>query len=835
MTDPANIGLLADRFNGLMLFALVLLVQATVIMTIGLTAAFFSKKRGAVVQSVILRITLISVFAAPFITSVLHLTDSAGITIRLPIPRITVSVSDMPLKALTPRESVKRTEDSIPTDKSGSLDTEVIKSPTYRSNIKDTPESNSGSPRHEENETILTDTIVNDATGSFPETDNTRNSSGQITLQSKSLVGDGSKGKSHISTVLTILFFAGIIVWFGYSVYLLIRLILANYYIECLRKHAIPAATRFQWRCNAVSRELGIKPPVVLQSPSVVSPIIAGIFRPFILLPLDEHTDIHSRREVFLHELTHIKRHDFLWNQLRNLGTVLLPFHPLMWIISFKIEELADYICDDYVIVYNGNRQKYIRNLTDYSSRLLNNQNHLKAGVGFISFRSLLYRRIIRICDKSRLITLNFHRTVVYSLSFVCMCASAATGFINITNAPPFRVSENYEPRKSGEEHPHPLYNAPYNSLQSQQITDHTGSARNTEPKIEFTGHISEIDETVLQSLAVDEDNEDEDVSPGYENQQFSVKPIQQSEPKMIEEKTTTPESLDYNHKTADNEIDHEITGFKTTDSESISAGSSITADIPVTETIFPEQATASLDSDPQQTSGIQGFGFTVNRDISYIKIPSSKALNVVLEDYKNKDYDLSNSDERKQYNIFQSLEKHQNEPAWSPDGKWIAFTDYSRIWIVSSSGGEPKLIYENFYDNTGFSVGGIQSLCFSADGKKIIFQKNVYDTKRGSEVTQLGETSIVFSFPTVNVEQVTIETGKSQVLFRDAYRCTVSPNGTYIAFLTWNQFDDASTGVWPYHDRLMLYDTTSKNLPNSAAVIIFDSADLHSVPIYPR
>ena len=97
---------------------------------------------------------------------------------------------------------------------------------------------------------------------------------------------------------------------------------------------------------------------------------------------------------------------------------------------------------------------------------------------------------------------------------------------------------------------------------------------------------------------------------------------------------------------------------------------------------------------------------------------------------------DLRNEEEKRQYNIYHGLDKLKNEPAWSPDGKWIAFTDRNRIWIVSPEGGEPKLVYENFHD--GFSVGNFESLSFTPDSKEITFKKDVYDENRGRIVYRL-------------------------------------------------------------------------------------------------
>jgi len=46
----------------------------------------------------------------------------------------------------------------------------------------------------------------------------------------------------------------------------------------------------------------------------------------------------------------------------------------------------------------------------------------------------------------------------------------------------------------------------------------------------------------------------------------------------------------------------------------------------------------------------------------------------------------------------YQFFEKYKSSPAWSPDGKWIAFTDVGgkSIFIVSARGGDANRIYNN-------------------------------------------------------------------------------------------------------------------------------------------
>jgi dipeptidyl aminopeptidase/acylaminoacyl peptidase len=66
------------------------------------------------------------------------------------------------------------------------------------------------------------------------------------------------------------------------------------------------------------------------------------------------------------------------------------------------------------------------------------------------------------------------------------------------------------------------------------------------------------------------------------------------------------------------------------------------------------------------------------------------------------------------------------NQPRWSPDGKWIAFTgevhdrDHPKIWLAPSTGGAPSTLAVNGLD---LIPGGLE---WSDDGKSIYFESGV-------------------------------------------------------------------------------------------------------------
>jgi dipeptidyl aminopeptidase/acylaminoacyl peptidase len=70
--------------------------------------------------------------------------------------------------------------------------------------------------------------------------------------------------------------------------------------------------------------------------------------------------------------------------------------------------------------------------------------------------------------------------------------------------------------------------------------------------------------------------------------------------------------------------------------------------------------------------------------------------------------------------------DESDNEPRWSPDGKWIAFTgevherDHPKIWLAPSAGAAPSTLAATGLD---LIPGGLE---WSADGKSIYFESGV-------------------------------------------------------------------------------------------------------------
>lgn len=111
---------------------------------------------------------------------------------------------------------------------------------------------------------------------------------------------------------------------------------------------------------------LGISRRIELRtSDDVVSPVSFGLLRPQVILP--SHAQSWSApilQDVLVHELSHIKRLDWLSMLLGYLIVSVFWFNPLAWLVLRKLNEEAENCCDA-AVVYDG------RSNTDYAESLL--------------------------------------------------------------------------------------------------------------------------------------------------------------------------------------------------------------------------------------------------------------------------------------------------------------------------------------------------------------------------------------------------------------------------------------------------------------------------------
>jgi beta-lactamase regulating signal transducer with metallopeptidase domain len=99
----------------------------------------------------------------------------------------------------------------------------------------------------------------------------------------------------------------------------------------------------------------------VLQSPLVDVPLVTGWLRPALLLPREglRLLDPQQVEALIIHELSHVKRNDYLVNLLQCLLETLLFFHPGVWWVSSRVRLEREVCCDAITVRLHQDRDAY--------------------------------------------------------------------------------------------------------------------------------------------------------------------------------------------------------------------------------------------------------------------------------------------------------------------------------------------------------------------------------------------------------------------------------------------------------------------------------------------
>lgn len=97
---------------------------------------------------------------------------------------------------------------------------------------------------------------------------------------------------------------------------------------------------------------IGTKRPLLMETSAVITPTLAGIWLPRILLPegIAGRLSEDELRHVLLHELAHVKRRDVAVNWLVNALLAVHWFNPLLWLAFRQMRADREIACDEIAL-----------------------------------------------------------------------------------------------------------------------------------------------------------------------------------------------------------------------------------------------------------------------------------------------------------------------------------------------------------------------------------------------------------------------------------------------------------------------------------------------------
>jgi beta-lactamase regulating signal transducer with metallopeptidase domain len=137
-----------------------------------------------------------------------------------------------------------------------------------------------------------------------------------------------------------------------------------NYrYVQVIRRFGLSKLSA-DWRLfvRRTAAQMGIKKQVqTWVSELVSSPVTIGFWKPVILVPLAaiNHLSPAQLEAVLLHELSHIRRYDYLVNLLINFVQTILYFNPFVKAFVKIVEREREKSCDEMVLQFQYDSHEY--------------------------------------------------------------------------------------------------------------------------------------------------------------------------------------------------------------------------------------------------------------------------------------------------------------------------------------------------------------------------------------------------------------------------------------------------------------------------------------------
>jgi len=161
---------------------------------------------------------------------------------------------------------------------------------------------------------------------------------------------------------------------------------------------AIPVSWKIIF--DEVILKLQINKAVRFQLSSIVNvPLVIGYLKPVVLFPvaLVNQLDNDQVEAILIHELSHIRRNDYLLNLIKTGIETLLFYNPFVWMAGRFIHIEREHACDDLVLKLTGKPLNYAHALLKLE--LLKDKSSPAYALAATGKTQNLYQRIKRITN----------------------------------------------------------------------------------------------------------------------------------------------------------------------------------------------------------------------------------------------------------------------------------------------------------------------------------------------------------------------------------------------------------------------------------------------------
>ena len=210
-------------------------------------------------------------------------------------------------------------------------------------------------------------------------------------------------------------------------VFLSFRLINVYSFTRFIKSNGIQKpGTEWKLFTEKVALHMGITRKIKLWvSHHIDVPATIGFIKPVILIPLASVNRLSADQleAIILHELSHIKRNDYLINLFISIIETILFFNPFVVLLARIIKRERENCCDDFVIQYQYDRHAYASALL--SLEQFRNVN-LRLAIGATSGKKQLLLRVKRIMEINSNANFNYGQKLAALLLITGVICSVA-------------------------------------------------------------------------------------------------------------------------------------------------------------------------------------------------------------------------------------------------------------------------------------------------------------------------------------------------------------------------------------------------------------------------
>jgi beta-lactamase regulating signal transducer with metallopeptidase domain len=196
-------------------------------------------------------------------------------------------------------------------------------------------------------------------------------------------------------------------VWLGVLVFSVGRMVRDLLRLRTLRRSLTPSPSPAAVDLlREAARSVGLtQPPRLFESAAVPVPVVIGPVRPVVVLPAGMATTLDREKltAVLLHEAAHVAHGDLWVGLLQHAVAAVFWWCPPVHRLNRRLAEAREEICDDYVVLAQGDGFQLAEVLVEMAAGLREKRQRLAIGtLGAIDEKPALEGRVERLVDLTR-------------------------------------------------------------------------------------------------------------------------------------------------------------------------------------------------------------------------------------------------------------------------------------------------------------------------------------------------------------------------------------------------------------------------------------------------